>query len=110
MGVKYCPRHEHQAEQRQDERRGTSTQRGYNGAWRKARMFYLAAHQLCECDECRAAGRATPSTVVDHIIPHRGNYELFWDSKNNWMAMSARCHNLKTVKEDGGFGNPKRSK
>jgi 5-methylcytosine-specific restriction protein A len=44
-----------------------------------------------------------PATVVDHIKPHRGNQESFWDS-DNWRAMCKRCHDIKTVKEDGGFG------
>jgi prophage lambdaSa04, HNH endonuclease family protein len=29
---------------------------------------------------------------------------LFWD-KTNWQAMSKRCHDRKTAREDGGFGN-----
>ncbi len=44
-----------------------------------------------------------PATVVDHIRPHKGNQELFWDV-TNWGALCKRCHDIKTVKEDGGFG------
>jgi 5-methylcytosine-specific restriction protein A len=50
-------------------------------------------------------GKVTPATVVDHIIPHKGNHELFWDAKNH-QPLCKRHHDIKTCKEDGGFGNP----
>jgi 5-methylcytosine-specific restriction protein A len=34
--------------------------------------------------------------VVDHVIPHKGDRALFWDEANNWQALCARCHALKT--------------
>ena len=37
----------------------------------------------------------TPATVVDHVIPHRGNKQLFWDEKN-WQPLCKSCHDLKT--------------
>lgn len=40
---------------------------------------------------CSAMGRVTSATVVDHIVPHRGNNELFWD-KSNWQALCKPCH------------------
>jgi 5-methylcytosine-specific restriction protein A len=42
--------------------------------------------------------------VVDHIIPHRGDQALFWDEEN-WQPLCLVCHNAKTAREDGGFGN-----
>ncbi|WP_144469068.1 HNH endonuclease signature motif containing protein, partial [Bacillus pumilus] len=36
--------------------------------------------------------------------PHKGDKKLFWDS-SNWQPLCASCHNRKTAKEDGGFGN-----
>jgi 5-methylcytosine-specific restriction protein A len=62
-------------------------------------------HPLCE--ECKRNGRLTPATVVDHITPHKGNRELFWD-ESNWQALCKSCHDRKTAKEDGGFGNGRR--
>lgn len=35
------------------------------------------------------------STVVDHIIPHRGNMDLFW-YEENWQPLCKRCHDKKT--------------
>ena len=73
-----------------DERRGNSAERGYNERWRKARATFLRRSPLCiECGK--------PATVVDHIIPHRGDTALFWDS-DNWAAMCAQCHNRKTAR------------
>lgn len=47
--------------------------------------------------------------LVDHIIPHKGDMELFWD-RNNWQAMAKECHDKKTATEDGGFGKPQTHK
>jgi len=30
--------------------------------------------------------------VVDHIIPHQGDYALFWDV-SNWQGLCYRHHN-----------------
>ncbi len=81
--------------------RATSSQRGYGSRWQKARATYLDSHPVCVL--CEAAGRIEPSTVVDHIVPHKGDMELFWDDEN-WQPLCARCHNSKTVREDGAFG------
>jgi 5-methylcytosine-specific restriction protein A len=46
---------------------------------------------------------------VDHRVPHRrGDLALFWD-RTNWCAMSKPCHDAKTAREDGGFGNATRN-
>jgi hypothetical protein len=48
---------------------------------------------------CEAEGKLTPATVVDHIVPHRGDRRLFWD-KTNWQPLCKRCHDVKTLTED----------
>ena len=50
------------------------------------------------CVECLKEGRTEPATVVDHIIPHRGDRELFWQ-KSNWQSLCAYHHGVKTAKE-----------
>ena len=40
---------------------------------------------------CERRGVLTPATVVDHIIPHRGDMTLFWDSAN-WQPLCKSCH------------------
>lgn len=96
---RYCPAHKTKHEQS----RGSATERGYSSRWRKARLLFLREHPLCECDECTTSGVIVAAEVVDHTIPHKGNYELFWD-ETNWRAMSKRHHDIKTATEDGGFG------
>ena len=92
-GKKYCEKHKplHPEEIR------SAASRGYGRAWQKASRQYLAAHPLCV--KCMAEGRYTKATVVDHIKPHRGDRELFWD-RDNWQALCKRCHDRKTWAED----------
>lgn len=59
------------------------------------------------CRMCRAEHRLTPATVVHHVIAHQGNVELFYDA-DNLQSLCASCHSSITVKEDGGFGNPRK--
>jgi len=87
----YCE--EHRKLYSHDALRGGAYLRGYDATWRKARALFLAQHPLCE--ECRKEGRLTPATVVDHIIPHRGDRTLFWD-KRNWQPLCKDCHDRKT--------------
>ena len=73
--------------------RGGANERGYGGRWRAARKLYLRKHPLCA--ECQRSGILTPATVVDHIIPHRGDERLFWDEAN-WQPLCKPCHDYKT--------------
>jgi len=97
----YCEKHKKQIRKKYDNERGTSAQRGYGARWQKARKIYLREHPLCV--KCLEEGQVTAATVVDHIIPHKGDYGLFWDV-DNWQSLCERHHNEKTAKEDGGFG------
>jgi 5-methylcytosine-specific restriction enzyme A len=86
----------------QAQRKG-STARGYGYKWQQARAGYLAKHPLCV--ECEKEGRVVAATDVDHIIPHKGDMVLFWDS-DNWQPLCKSHHSEKTAREDGGFGRP----
>nr|WP_211224439.1 HNH endonuclease signature motif containing protein [Eremococcus coleocola] len=57
------------------------------------------------CEECKKHGRTTVATVVDHIVPHKGNKKLFWDS-NNHQSLCESCHNRKTASKDMGGWRP----
>lgn len=92
-----CDEHRRQVEQR----RGSAHERGYTSAWAKARAAWLRAHPLCVM--CQQRGSIEPATVVDHIVPHRGDMALFWDSRN-WQSLCKPDHDRKTATEDGGFG------
>ena len=92
-GTKYCEKHKpmHPEEVR------SAADRGYNRAWQKARKQYLQANPLCVM--CLKEGKYRKATVVDHIIPHRGDEKLFWD-RDNWQALCKKCHDRKTWSED----------
>jgi len=102
---RYCEKHKRErnrSRREYDKERGTAAQRGYDARWRKVRKRFLAENPLCT--ECMKEGRLTPATVVDHIVPHKGDPELFWD-ESNWQPLCKQCHDRKTAREDGGFGN-----
>ena len=73
--------------------RGGAAARGYDARWREARALFLKQNPLCAF--CQAEGKIVPATVVDHIIPHRGDQRLFWDQAN-WESLCERHHNEKT--------------
>ena len=80
-----------------DDKRGTRTQRGYSNEWGRARAAWLNAQPLCVA--CSCDGRVTAGEVVDHIVPHKGDMQFFWD-RSNWQTLCIPCHNSKTAKEN----------
>ena len=86
----YCPEHSAESPDRQ---RGNAAERGYDAKWRRARKLFLQRHPLCA--NCLSQGALTPATVVDHIVPHRGDHRLFWDEQN-WQPLCKACHDRKT--------------
>jgi 5-methylcytosine-specific restriction enzyme A len=77
----------------------TSTQRGYGYRWQQARAAFLARHPLCVM--CEQAGRVTAATVVDHVVPHRGDQRLMWD-ESNWQPLCAPHHSRDKQREEQG--------
>ena len=75
----------------------TTEEKGYNRRWQKARRIFLNSHPLCV--RCQQQGKIVTATVVDHIIPHRGDQKLFWD-RSNWQPLCKPCHDTKTMTED----------
>lgn len=68
--------------------------------WHKASAAYRSEHPVCE--ECIRQGKglaARVSQVVDHVRPHKGDVELFWD-RDNWQALCKQHHDAKTARED----------
>lgn len=43
--------------------------------WQKLRAWHLSKQPLCVM--CKAAGKLTAATVVDHVTPHKGDAALF---------------------------------
>lgn len=58
--------------------------------WQRIRRQRLAMEPHCRM--CVAEGRQTAATVADHIKPHRGRCELFFDIANT-QALCAPHHN-----------------
>jgi 5-methylcytosine-specific restriction endonuclease McrA len=69
--------------------RATSNERGYGSKWQSYRKGFIKRNPLCVF--CKAIGKITAATVVDHITPHKGNKKLFWDEKNH-QALCTNCH------------------
>jgi 5-methylcytosine-specific restriction protein A len=68
--------------------------------WRVIRKRHLLREPFCK--EC-----GNIATVVDHIKPHEGDWGLFIDP-TNLQSLCVICHNRKTAREDGAFGNKKK--
>lgn len=66
----------------------SSTARGYTYQWQQYRASYLAEHPLCAI---KGDGCTIAATVVDHIKPHRGCMQLFWNPANHQSACD-HCH------------------
>ncbi len=57
--------------------------------WRRGSKQFLAENPLCRM--CQEVGRTKLAQLVDHIVPHRGDPELFWD-RANWQGLCSTCH------------------
>jgi 5-methylcytosine-specific restriction enzyme A len=102
----YCAGHRRKMEAR----RGSSNSRGYTRTWSKRSKRFLDRFPLCGMrpgnlapvmSRCHSDGVRTPADVVDHVVPHRGNVDLF-DDELNWQALCYRCHARKSQTEMTG--------
>jgi len=101
----YCDRCKDKAPARQAERaRPNAWSRLYTRAWQKMSAARLIKHPLCVDPYGLHAGVPEPATVTDHIVAHKGDRKLFWDSKN-WQSLCRPCNSRKAALEEGGFGN-----
>ena len=67
-----------------------------SGAWQKLRKHFLMNNPLC--DFCLVDGRFTQATVVDHIIPHKGNMKIFLEGP--FQALCETHHNSTKQREE----------
>ena len=70
----------------------------YNTArWRKLRQDHLSAFPLCwYCDQM---GMITTADTVDHIQPHKGDFDLTWQW-SNLRSCCKRCHDSAAALKD----------
>lgn len=103
---RFCDEHQIDYDKKRNHRidsnRPSAAKRGYDARWRRARRYYLRRNPLCV--EHKKRGEYVSATVIDHIVPHKGDSQLFWD-ESNWQSLCKKCHDQKTAREDGGFGN-----
>ncbi len=72
----------------------------YGHSWRQIRARRLKQFPLCAF--CAKIGKIEPATVVDHVIPHRGDEELFFDT-DNLQSLCKHCHDShKQTQEKSG--------
>ena len=64
----------------------------YSRRYRGAAAKFKQDHPFCV--ECYKQGIVKPGTILDHIIPHEGDEQLFWDV-NNWQHLCNDCHEEK---------------
>ena len=58
--------------------------------WSRIRKRRLADDPLCVM--CLAEGKTNAATIVDHVVPHKGNRELFF-SYANTQSLCETHHN-----------------
>ena len=63
--------------------------------WAKRRADQLMAEPFCR--ECAKHNLRVPATDADHIVPHRGDIELF--TKGDLQSLCHSCHSRKTMTE-----------
>lgn len=90
-----------------EQQRGSAHARGYTRRWERYRKAWLAEHPICgdrastrstAHSRCWKERRVVAARHVDHITPHEGDQELFWDSANH-QSLCASCHSRKTIAE-----------
>jgi 5-methylcytosine-specific restriction enzyme A len=70
------------------------------GFWQRRRRLQLLHEPFCAM--CRKAGYGTPATVVDHIEPHRGDWNKF--RLGALQSLCAECHDrAKRIIENRGY-------
>ncbi|SIS07568.1 5-methylcytosine-specific restriction enzyme A [Moraxella cuniculi DSM 21768] len=89
----YCDTHAHLRYNWRHTR--SASERGYGSAWRRLRAQILQRDNYL-CQACKANGRYTTATDVDHIQAkaHGGT-----DSPDNLQSLCRACHKSKTATE-----------
>jgi 5-methylcytosine-specific restriction protein A len=91
-----CPTHKRQAKpvpeiRLYDDRRGSSTARGYGYKWQQFRKEYIKRHpSCCKCGK--------PTTDVDHVTPRANGGS---DDERNLQPLCSFHHKQKTARERG---------
>jgi len=75
-------------------KRKSRQERGYGREHDAMRRQVLAEEPLCRL--CLEAGRVTPTTIADHIVPLADGGA---SDRYNYQGLCRPCHDLKTARE-----------
>lgn len=85
-----------------DAQRPSARQRGYTKEWEREAKAFLALPGNGRCVVC-----GEKATVVDHKRSIKAAPHLRME-KSNWQPMCRPCNSRKNVRQEGGFGRPRR--
>src|SRR5262249_7323940 len=85
--------------------RPSAAKRGYDGRWRKYRVWFFAQPQNALCRLCKSNHKIVAATEIDHIVAVYGPDDPHFYEPTNHQPLCKSCHSRKTVVEDGGFGD-----
>lgn len=80
-----------QQHRREQDRRGSSAERGYDGAWRRFREWFIRRHPICSDCQIKA------TSDVHHIRKLR-DYPELRRVESNCMGLCGSCHAVRTAR------------
>lgn len=70
--------------------------------WTQASLKFRKSPRGRLCQYHLWLGYSIPADCVDHIVPHDGNHDRFWN-EDNWQGLCYGCHNRKSNREAQGM-------
>lgn len=95
----YCDRHRRTDQKRDDAKRGSASDRGYNTQWHKVRAMKLQEDPLCA--RCDAKGR-----MVEAVLVHHKDRNPFNNRPDNIESLCRPCHDLEHSQGKRGESKP----
>jgi 5-methylcytosine-specific restriction protein A len=96
----YCAKHgtenKKNLQSKKPVERDKDRQRLYDRNWQKIRNFHFRKYPWCE--KCMDYKKYVSATDVHHVIPHKGNREIFY--KSPLQSLCHECHSKQTRLEN----------
>jgi 5-methylcytosine-specific restriction endonuclease McrA len=73
--------------------------------WKRRAADQLEREPLCRMH--KAKGKAVAATVADHVVPHRGDPDLFWDGE--LQSLCGHCHSSAKQRQERAEGRRRAS-